>query len=61
MKSFATSNSRPGSSAHATASIKPTGETALRRRHGVYQNNLGVVTNGRFAVVGKTGDRAPGA
>lgn len=30
------------------------------RHHGVYQNNLGLVTNGRFAVVGKTGDRAPG-
>ena len=39
----------------------PVGETAIRRRHGVYQNHLGVVTNGRFAVVGKTGDRAPGA
>lgn len=30
------------------------------RHHGVYHNHLGVVTNGRFAVVGKTGDRAPG-
>ncbi|MFN8471596.1 MAG: hypothetical protein U0822_05200 [Anaerolineae bacterium] len=60
MKSFATSNSVSGHAAHVTVSIKPTGETALHRRHGVYQNNLGVVTNGRFAVVGKTGDRAPG-
>ncbi|MFN8481910.1 MAG: hypothetical protein U0768_02480 [Anaerolineae bacterium] len=61
MKSFATANSRSGCAIHPTLSILPTGETALRRRHGVYQNNLGVVTNGRFAVVGKTGDRAPGA
>jgi hypothetical protein len=29
------------------------------RHHGVYHNHLGVVSNGRFAVVGKTGDRAP--